>query len=691
MYIRIIAQYNNAVFTNIIIFLMFGFLINPLTAQKEAKDSLELQIQILRNKEPQNLQNKIYVDLLNELAKHYRFRHADSIKLLSDEALFLSTKIDYRKGKALALLRNGDYYSDTGLEEKAFELYKESEKLAFALDFPKLKVQVLKSLAFQEFLSQNLNNAVLTFYEAIDIASQNNLIALEARLRHNLGYSYYTYKLFDEAQSEYLVADSLWDRVNGVNHFKAITISNIALNAIDKGDLDFGYTYNETSISMLQKRNEPLWLSRAFRVKARYFFYKRNFKLAQKWIKKSDSTLGNISYNRDRMEINFLQSEILINQNKLNKAKKHILKVLDQAMVNKDSFFLVQAYGNLERIEELSGQTDSAYAYHKKSTYIRSLLKENDKVQNIILLRAKMNFGIEKEALRIENLKKTLTQQKYFQWIIVGLLVSIIISVIIYESNKRDKLLNKQLKDKTADLESRELQLRELNTTQEKLFSIVGHDLKGPISSLKELLKVMSNENDTEKLLFGLLPKLNSYTDHVHFTLNNLLNWGKNQMKGEGISPSTLHIKSIGTNVIDLFSEAIIKKEQIVELNVNEEITAWADKEDVNVIFRNLLSNAIKFSHTKGHIKINVTKKENRILLEFADSGVGMSKETQRLVCDSTEHYSTFGTNNEKGTGLGLMLCKAIVARNNGEISVESSENNGTTFFVYLPSKKIMA
>jgi signal transduction histidine kinase len=691
MYIRIIAQDTNAVFTNIIVFLMFGFLINPLTAQKEAKDSLELQIQILRNREPQNLQNKIYVDLLNELAKHYRFRHADSIKLLSDEALFLSTKIGYKKGKALALVRIGDYYSDIGHEEKAFENYNESKEIAFSLDFPKLKAQVLKSLAFQEFLSQNLNNAVLTFYEAIDIASQNNLIALEARLRHTLGYSYYTYKLFDEAQLEYLIADSLWNRVPGVNHFKAITISNIALNAMDKGDLDFGNTYNEISIDLLNKGNEPLWLSRAFRVKARYFFYKKKFKLARKWIRKSDSTLGKISYTRDHMELDFLESKVLLNLDSLILAKKLIKRVLEKAMINKDSFYLVQSYESLEKIEELSGQTESAYAYHKKSTQIKSLLKENDKVQNIVLLRAKMNFVKEKEALRLENFKINHTQQKYLQWIIVGLLVSIIISFIMYESNKRDKLLNKQLKDKTADLESRELQLRELNTTQEKLFSIVGHDLKGPISSLKELLKVMSNENDKEKLLLGLLPKLNSYTDHVHFTLNNLLNWGKNQMKGEGISPSTLHIKSIGTNVIDLFSEAIIKKEQIVELNVNEEITAWADKEDVNVIFRNLLSNAIKFSHTKGHIKINVTKKENRILLEFADSGIGMSKETQRLVCDSTEHYSTFGTNNEKGTGLGLMLCKAIVARNNGEISVESSENNGTTFFVYLPSTKIMA
>lgn len=249
-----------------------------LKAQLSKKNSLISQIKHLRNQNPNNLQNTAYVDLLNELSNLYRYRKADSIKMLSDEALVISSNINYRKGKALALLRRGDYYSDTNQEIKAFEVYNEAKELTLLLNFPELNVQVLKSIAYQEFLSQNLNNAVLTYYEAIDLASKNNLYELEARLRHNLGYSYYSYKLFDEAHTEYVVADSLWDKVGGDNHFKAMTISNIALNAIDKGDLDLGNAYNEKSIDILKKRNEPLWLSRAFRVKARYFVKKRNSK-----------------------------------------------------------------------------------------------------------------------------------------------------------------------------------------------------------------------------------------------------------------------------------------------------------------------------------------------------------------------------------------------------------------------------
>lgn len=677
-------QITFSIFTLIILF--FGISIT--SAQKNSKDSLLFQIKKIRKNTPENFQTKAYVDLLNELAKKFRYRNADSIKLLSDEALSISSKINYEIGEAYALVRRGDYYSDTGAEHKAFEVYMKSKKLAYAIELPVLKVEVLKSLATQEFLSQNLNNSVLTFYEAIDLASKNDLYELEARLRHNLGYCYYNYKLYNEAQIEYLVADSLWDRLGGIKHLKAMTISNIALNAIDKGDLEFGDTYIKKSIDLFSEKNEHLWLSRTFRVKARYHLKRNEFETAQKWIIKSDSTLSVLYNPRDQMELDLIRSNILVKLNELDDAKKYSLKVLEKAIEFKDSLFQLQSYVNLEKIEESKGQTDSAYAYHKKSVHLKSILKENDKVQNIVLLRAKMNFGLEKDALRLENLKNTLKQQKYTQWIALALFTTLIITFIVYKSHKREKRLNKQLHNKTSDLENREVQLRELNNTQEKLFSIVGHDLKGPISSLKELLKVMSKEENSEILLRGLLPKLNNYTEHMHFTLENLLNWGKNQMQGEHIAPSTLNLHSIGSDVIALFSEAITKKELKVDFAIAKEISVYADKEDVNIIFRNVLSNAIKFTHTRGMISISANTQENSVIIEFVDNGVGMSAETQKLVCDSRKYYSTFGTNNEKGTGLGLMLCKTLLARNNGKISVDSIENNGTTFFVHLPNNK---
>lgn len=678
---------NKQIVNTIVIFCLLLFSSSLLNAQTKAKDSLLFQIKNLRDQGGQSIQSEAYVDLLNALAHKYRYRHADSIKLFSDEAFLISSKINYPKGQAFALLRRGDYYSDSGLEKKAFVAYKQSKNIAFLMNYPTLKVEVLKSIAFHEFVSQNLYNAVLTFYKAIDLASENKLYESEALLRHNLGYCYYSHKLFDEAQIEYLVADSLWLQIDADHKQKAKTISNIALNAIDKGDLDLGYNYNERSIELLKDSEEPLWLSRAFRVKARFYSKKNEFKTAHKWIIKSDSSLNKINSIRDQMELDIIHSNILANLGDLDNAEKYSLKVLDNAIGVKDSFFLVQSYENLEKIEELLGRPDQAYTYYKEHRKIKLLLNENHKIQNVVLLRAKINFVKEKEALRLQNLKNNLTQQKYFQWITGALIASMFIALIMYKSSREEKRLNKKLEEKSNILVANEIDLKKTNTNQQILFSIVGHDLKGPILSLRELLKLMKNEKNQDVLLQTLLPKLNKYTDHVHFTLDNLLNWGKNQMKGQDITPSKLNLNSILSNLIYLSSETISKKKLKVELFIDKEVNAWADKEDINVVFRNLLSNAIKFTPSKGQISLSTKLEENTVVVAFTDNGIGMSTETQKLIFETNGHYSTFGTNNEKGTGLGLMLCKTLVSRNNGEISVISSENNGSTFSVFLPKK----
>ncbi|MFK7811069.1 MAG: hypothetical protein AB8B59_01160 [Maribacter sp.] len=359
------------IFSKQILYILFIFSVlffrySKVNAQNKIKDSLIDQIQRYRSEGEQSVQSKNFVDLLNKLAKNYRFRHADSIKMLSDEAYLIASKINYPKGKAFALLGKGDFHSDSGLEQKAYKLYEESKELAFSLNFPELKVDVLKSLAFQDYISQNLYQAVLRYYEAIDLASKNNLYELEARLRHNLGYCYSNNKLYDEAQIEYLIADSLWNKVKPSNHLKAMTISNIALNSIDKGDLEFGNRYNNKSINLLEGKGDKLWLSRAFRVKARYFLNKQEFKSAQKWILKSDSLLKIVNNPRDQMEVDILSSKILVKLGDFNNAKEYSYKVLEKAQAIKDSFFLIKSYENLEKIEEFLNHPDIAYEYYKK-------------------------------------------------------------------------------------------------------------------------------------------------------------------------------------------------------------------------------------------------------------------------------------------------------------------------------------
>lgn len=654
-------------------------------AQGETKENLLLEINAIRNNTSKSKQSENYVDLLNELAKKYRYRWADSIKILSDEAFLISSKINYQRGKAYALLRKGDYYSDTGKEQKAFDAYQEVKTLSYSLEYPKLRVEILKSIATHEQMSENLNSAVLTSYEAIEIASNNKLYELEARLRHNLGYAYSKYKLFDEAQIEYLIADSLWNQLENTSLLKAMTTSNIGLNSIEKGDLAMGERYLNQSLGLIERENQPLWLSRNYRTKSRLYSKKNQFKVAQKWIIKSDSILQKISNPRDQMEVDFLHTNILINLGAYKEAKDLSKKTLGKAMEFKDSLLQVQIYHNLVKIEEFQGNTEMAYSFSKTANEIQNLLNSNNEVQNIVLLRAKMNFEKEKETIRLATLKETLTQQKYMQWILGALLTTVFIAVLVYFSQRREKKLNKKLEEKTSILITNENHLKEINTNQKKLFSIVGHDLKGPISSLRALLRIMGEEENKERLTQNLLPKLNKYTDHVYFTIDNLLSWGEKQMKGENTDPKNIDLHGLTTQIIELFADVIEKKSLTINMNIGLNAKVFADINDIKVIFRNIINNAIKFSHPKGQITIDTKTDKNEVIISFEDKGIGMNPVALKKVLELNRFYSTPGTANEKGSGMGLMLSRELLSRNNGKLKVTSSEGQGSTFHIYLP------
>ncbi len=689
MPLRRSPSHKNAVFANSIAIILFVFFTCSLKAQNKSNDSLLLQVETLRSKGGKSIQSKAYVDALIELAARYRFRTTDSIKLFAEESLKVSKNINYEAGYALATLRMGDFYSNSGMELLAFENYSKALSLATKLNKPEITVQILKSRAFQEFLSLRLNEAVLTYYKAIDIARTHNLKAYEAALRHNLGYLYFKFELYDVAHTEYLVADSLWVLVKD-DFKKSLTNSNMALNAIQNDEICIVEEYMDESIRIIeQQETQPMWLSRSYRLKGKYYFKTDSMNKALYWVKKSDKALRPLVNKREQLDIDHIYSKIYLSLGKFKKAETYTLQSLKTANAVGDSVVQMESYQNLSEIEEKKGNITAALTYFKTSSLIKNKLKAGIKSQRLNLLRTKMVFEQEKEILQLENLKKTRQQQKNFQWIIAALLTSIFVGLILFKSSRREKQLNKKLEEKSKTLEANEIALKKTNANQKTIFSIVGHDLKGPMGSLRELLKVMSNENEKEVLLKNLLPKLNNYTNHVYFTLDNLLNWGKTQMKGENISPVKLNIQAIASEVISLYSEAILKKELNVKLDIDKEISAWADKEDINVVLRNLLSNAIKFTPSKGRIKLTGKSTDNQIILVVEDNGVGMSAEAQKLVCDLNTHYSTFGTNNEKGTGLGLILCKEIIARNNGRLKVKSEKNKGSTFFVYLPKASV--
>lgn len=231
-------------------------------------------------------------------------------------------------------------------------------------------------------------------------------------------------------------------------------------------------------------------------------------------------------------------------------------------------------------------------------------------------------------------------------------------------------------------------QLIATNKLKDRLFSIIAHDLRGPLINLNEVIKMMNSGiiSNAEFKLF--IPKLSNNISYTTGLLENLLFWSRSQLQGEIIKPLYFNFKGITDNIIRLFENVIKEKEITTENNLDPFSMVYADMDMIQLIVRNLLSNAIKFSKRGGSIEITSIIKGKDFIMCISDSGVGISLENQSMLFEQ-ETFTTRGTNNEEGTGLGLLLCKDFIEKNGGKIWVESEIGVGTKFFVQIPNSPV--
>ncbi|HAI42901.1 MAG TPA: hypothetical protein DCM40_34765 [Maribacter sp.] len=305
--------------------------------------------------------------------------------------------------------------------------------------------------------------------------------------------------------------------------------------------------------------------------------------------------------------------------------------------------------------------------------------------RNLTMLNARLNYEKETEELKAQSELALSQQRKYIKWALAALLTLIIIVFIILNANRREKILNKKLAKQAEVLNENQKALKQINHNQDRLFSIVGHDLRSPIISLNEILGLYLEDPEGKEYFEKFAPQLKEDIEQVQFTMDNLLHWGKTQMQGSTVNIKSILVKEELDIILQLYRNEIKKKSIVVNNQVAANHSVFADLQQFNIIFRNLINNAIKFTPNNGMITISTKIKNKNLVIEVSDTGVGMTETDVQKLFSSSENFSSYGTNSEKGTGLGLRLVKAMVIKNNGEIMVKSEPNKGSQFIVELP------
>jgi len=238
-----------------------------------------------------------------------------------------------------------------------------------------------------------------------------------------------------------------------------------------------------------------------------------------------------------------------------------------------------------------------------------------------------------------------------------------------------------------TEMKNNQQRLKELNATKDKLFSIIAHDLKSPfnvIIGFSELLLANINKYDKEKIS-KQLTLIHDASKRSFELLENLLEWARTQTGKIVFEPKMLYLKKIANDNIKLLEPQALNKNIQITAHVSDQCYASVDENMMNSVFRNLITNAIKYTYPGGNINISSRVYSNMIEISFADTGVGMNEGTKEKLFKIDGSASVNGTNNEKGTGLGLIICKEFIEKHRGRIWVESEMGKGSTFTFTLP------
>lgn len=584
------------------------------------------------------------VNLLNQIAFLNYPDHLDNLKVYSEQALKLGVKIGFKKGIAISYQHEGFYYAAKNADPVALDLFKHSY------------------LIFRQLGDRN--------GAAITLIYIGNYYARLKDYKAQL-YFYKTAAKEQPVFSDYQLQGLLLGSIGQANE-------NLGL--LEDADL----SYNKL-LELAKKTKDNYLLANAYRHLASVNFISGNHLIAMDLAKKGLSILQkNASLVRkEGGEMDNLMGRIYFDLRNFKKCKEYLNASMTIARRVHDNESISQNYYDFYQLDSITENYKAAISNFLRYKHMV------DSVQRVAsdqrLAKFQIQFKIERNIAENQRLKKEDARSKSviaFQNISLVLLISgmvIIIAGLFYLQHK-----NKEVQLKNEIIKKQNQNLANINLVKDKLFSVVSHDLRGPILQVKGLLNLFQSGNVDDDELRMLTPKVQENLDKTLELVDNLLIWSKNQMQGFKVKPSQFKIYQLVNDTITHFEIQIATKNLVVYNQILPEELLFADREMINIIVRNLLSNAIKFTHDAGSISIYARQVESATTVSIDDSGVGVNVDNLDKIF-AFVNYSTPGTQNEKGSGVGLKLCKDLIELNKGIIWYESKPSGGSIFHFRLP------
>lgn len=375
------------------------------------------------------------------------------------------------------------------------------------------------------------------------------------------------------------------------------------------------------------------------------------------------------------------KAEIFLHKNNLSKASVILDSVQMMMQIHiKNANLQLTAYKVFAKYYKAKKDFAKAFDFQEKVTDMESRRKDALHKQTITRLEAQFEYTQGEQKIREKHKDLENIILYYYLWgtLSISLLaILIVFTLFLWKMRKQQRTI----KNKNS-------QLKEIVNVQEKMFSIIGHDLRNPIGNLKALLDLFKAGSLSQAEFMEISKKLGVQVEYLYDTMNDLLLWASAQMQNQESQPVLFDLLEPAQETVNFYVQIAEQKGVHVHCKIEKNTVIFADKNQIKIILRNLLSNAIKFTPKGGIVSIHASHtNDSSKALTVEDTGQGMSKEEVGKLFNVATHFSKIGTNNEKGTGLGLLLVKEYVEANQGKVEVHSEQNKGTKFVINLPTK----
>ncbi len=351
---------------------------------------------------------------------------------------------------------------------------------------------------------------------------------------------------------------------------------------------------------------------------------------------------------------------------------------------------------DLQRITKILAENYAATEQWEKAYHYHTLHKKysdsifNEQKQNQINYLRLQRKEIENKNLERQNRVKELqlTKRNHQMWAVAGIIVALIVLALsLYRNNTLKTKLNRQLQQKNEAIARKNQELSDLNTTKDILFRVMAHDLKNPLSLVISYTEMLEEDFDDFEMaeIKDFIQKLNRASNDGLMLLENLMDWARSQTGAIEVNPERINISEIVSEILALVSHNAESKNIQIQNYIAETSPVWGDPNMTSAILRNLLTNAVKFTNPGGKVSLSTQKKENMMEVTVEDDGMGMDDSTLQSLFDISLKKSREGTQKEKGTGLGLIICKDFTEKQGGSLKVSSAEGHGSRFQFTIP------